>query len=243
MTPSFLLPLGRVLFENHSIQSLLRQIIFLLGNPPFYLLQLSKNAKHYFTPNNTLYETHKDTVYEYVRPLNALPPRASLMSRLNCTNELFIDFLFTLLTWDPNKRYFLYSSSNSVVQQLPKHFNIHSSLKRLVCYCSLSNEVEVPDYDATPIYDIQKRHHRLNRHQYAMNPTEPYSYSVKSASRTPPHTHSNLNGSRSSANSNSGKKNENVYFNNNKKSDTNVPCSISSPFSSSECYTDTGDDD
>lgn len=106
MTPSFLLPLGRVLFENHSIQSLLRQIIFLLGNPPFYLLQLSKNAKHYFTPNNTLYETHKDTVYEYVRPLNALPPRASLMSRLNCTNELFIDFLFTLLTWDPNKRYF-----------------------------------------------------------------------------------------------------------------------------------------
>ena len=106
MTPSLFLPLGRVLFENHSIQSLLRQIIFLLGNPPFYLLQLSKNAKHYFTPNNTLYETHKDTVYEYVRPLNALPPRASLMSRLNCTNELFIDFLFTLLTWDPNKRYF-----------------------------------------------------------------------------------------------------------------------------------------
>ena len=76
-----------------------------------------------------------------------------------------------------------------------------------------------------------------------MNPNEPYPYSVKGASRTPPHTHSNLNGSRSSANSNSGKKNENVYFNNNKKSDTNVPCSISSPFSSSECYTDTGDDD
>ena len=162
----------------------------------------------------------------WIVPMNCLLTFYSLCWRGTLTNGIFFN-----------------SSSNSVVQQLPKHFNIHSSLKRLVCSCSLSNEVEVPDYDATPIYDIQKRHHRLNRHQYAMNSNEPYSYSVKNASRTPPHTHSNLNGSRSSANSNSGKKNENVYFNNNKKADMNAPCSISSPFSSSECYTDTGDDD
>lgn len=162
----------------------------------------------------------------WIVPMNCLLTFYSLCWRGTLTNGIFF-----------------YSSSNSVVQQLPKHFNIHSLLKRLVCCYLSSNEVEVPDYDATPIYDIQKRHHRLNRHQYAMNSNEPYSYSVKSASRTPPHTHSNLNGSRSSANSNSGKKNENVYFNNNKKADMNAPCSISSPFSSSECYTDTGDDD
>lgn len=162
----------------------------------------------------------------WIVPMNCLLTFYSLCWRGTLTNGIFF-----------------YSSSNPVVLQLPKHFNIHSLLKRLVCCYLSSNEVEVPDYDATPIYDIQKRHHRLNRHQYAMNSNEPYSYSVKSASRTPPHTHSNLNGSRSSANSNSGKKNENVYFNNNKKADMNVPCSISSPFSSSECYTDTGDDD
>eukprot|EP00898_Chlorokybus_atmophyticus_P005989 jgi/Chlat1/6391/Chrsp44S05846 len=91
---------GNVLFQNDSLGTLLARVEGILGPFEPSLLEKGRFVHKYFTKNYQLFERSEETgQYELL-----VPKRSSLRHRLPCGDNLFVDFVQTLLTVNPDTR-------------------------------------------------------------------------------------------------------------------------------------------
>lgn len=105
---------GYVLFQNDSVQSLLARIIGIIGRVPRHMLAAGQLVPNYFTQDGRLFrelelpppaDPSEVAPRELQRRIQLLlPKRSSLRQRLRTSDDVFIDFLSTLLAVDPSKR-------------------------------------------------------------------------------------------------------------------------------------------
>eukprot|EP00927_Polykrikos_kofoidii_P087100 TRINITY_DN9954_c0_g1_i1.p1 TRINITY_DN9954_c0_g1~~TRINITY_DN9954_c0_g1_i1.p1 ORF type:complete len:1193 (-),score=160.03 TRINITY_DN9954_c0_g1_i1:92-3670(-) len=104
---------GYVLFQNDCVQSLLARICGIVGDFPRHMLATGKLAAKYFTQDGQLFReldvptnlTCSQRVGSSGRRIHTyLPKKSSLRQRMRCTDELFVNFLETVLQIDPAKR-------------------------------------------------------------------------------------------------------------------------------------------
>eukprot|EP00697_Spironema_sp_BW2_P006146 gnl/Spiro4/18562_TR9948_c0_g1_i1.p1 gnl/Spiro4/18562_TR9948_c0_g1~~gnl/Spiro4/18562_TR9948_c0_g1_i1.p1 ORF type:complete len:620 (+),score=137.13 gnl/Spiro4/18562_TR9948_c0_g1_i1:71-1930(+) len=92
---------GQVLFQNDSIATLFARIAAVIGPFDGKLLRDARHAPKYFTRRGELYEKSKSkpNVIYILRP-----KRTNLRARLKTSDELFLDFVSSLLTINPANR-------------------------------------------------------------------------------------------------------------------------------------------
>jgi hypothetical protein len=92
---------GRVLFHNDSVQTMMARILAICGPVPPHMLRSGRYVNRFFTRQHRLFERNKTT-----GTMNYLQPRrCSLRHRLGQqADDLFVDFVETLLTVDPANR-------------------------------------------------------------------------------------------------------------------------------------------
>jgi len=90
---------GEVLFLNDSIPTLLARILGIIGLFPKKMMK-GQYVKEYFTPDNRLFEKDETTGEFYY----LYPKKTNLQARLKTDDQLFISFIKSLLTLDPDER-------------------------------------------------------------------------------------------------------------------------------------------
>jgi serine/threonine protein kinase len=102
---------GYVLFQNDSVATMLCRICGVLGPIPEHVLAAGRDTHKYFTLANIAYEKNEDDgTFTMI-----YPKKTNLPSRLHCQpdpdtgklsrdDQLFVDFIRTLLNLDPRKR-------------------------------------------------------------------------------------------------------------------------------------------
>jgi len=89
---------GKVLFVNESLATLLARMASIFGPFDSELLRRAREKDKYFTKNGTIQDkTEHGVVY-------LKPKRTSLKARLKCEDPMFVDFVAHLLTLRPDKR-------------------------------------------------------------------------------------------------------------------------------------------
>ncbi|CAE8604545.1 unnamed protein product, partial [Polarella glacialis] len=104
---------GYVLFQNDSIQSLLARIVGIMGPIPVHMLASGRFVPQYFAQDGRLYGEAEppppgslcSTPVVPQRQLHLyLPKKSSLRQRMRTDDEVFLDFLSSLLQVDPAQR-------------------------------------------------------------------------------------------------------------------------------------------
>jgi serine/threonine protein kinase len=104
---------GFVLFQNDCVQTLLARICGIVGAFPQHMLATGKLAAKYFAQDGRLFRELETSTSPGGSPHIGhggrrfhvyLPKKSSIRQRMRCTDDLFVDFLETLLTLDPAKR-------------------------------------------------------------------------------------------------------------------------------------------
>ena len=99
---------GYVLFQNDSVPTMLSRITGILGPFPETVLSNGRDTGKYFTLSNIVYERDDDGSFHLI-----FPKKTNLRSRLHFSvqpedhsedENLFVDFVRTLLDLDPAKR-------------------------------------------------------------------------------------------------------------------------------------------
>mmetsp|Transcript_66470 Transcript_66470/g.118019 ORF Transcript_66470/g.118019 Transcript_66470/m.118019 type:complete len:672 (-) Transcript_66470:964-2979(-) len=91
---------GRVLFHNDSIQTMMARIVAICGPIPTHMMRSGRYVNRFFTKRGLLYERNKQTGHLcYLKP-----KQCQLRHRIGSDDELFIDFVSSLLHLDPSKR-------------------------------------------------------------------------------------------------------------------------------------------
>lgn len=102
---------GYVLFQNDSVPTMLSRITGILGPFPEEVLLTGRETSKYFTLNGIVYEKDEEDSYHLI-----FPKKTSLKTRLHLDDsegkspeqikdeELFLDFIASLLHLDPKKR-------------------------------------------------------------------------------------------------------------------------------------------
>jgi len=104
---------GFVLFQNDSVQSLLARIMGILGPLPAHMMATGRFVPQYFTQDGRLFRESQSPPPSSAatmpvdphRSLHLLvPKRTSLKQRMRTNDEVFLDFLSSLLQVDPALR-------------------------------------------------------------------------------------------------------------------------------------------
>ncbi|KAL7589827.1 uncharacterized protein LOC111919707 isoform X1 [Lactuca sativa] len=91
---------GDVLFPNDALVILLARVIGMLGPIDIEMLENGQETDKYFTKNFDLYQINEETnEMEYI-----IPQETSLEDHLQVSDELFLDFVRSLLEINPQKR-------------------------------------------------------------------------------------------------------------------------------------------
>lgn len=98
---------GFVLFQNDSVAALLARVVGILGPLPFYMVLRGSAVGENFTQDAQLFKVKSEegvssTKGKRIRLL--LPKNSSLRQRLRTDDEVFLDFVASLLQIDPAKR-------------------------------------------------------------------------------------------------------------------------------------------
>lgn len=102
---------GNVLFQNDSVQGLLARVMGIIGPFPEDMFRTGKLIKHFFTEDRILYKVVEEEKEESFTPTPVgtkihlmVPKQTSLTARLRSDDEVFLDFVRSLLEIDKDAR-------------------------------------------------------------------------------------------------------------------------------------------
>ncbi|KAK8797426.1 hypothetical protein WA158_004634 [Blastocystis sp. Blastoise] len=94
---------GFVLFDSTSRQDLMRKFVKLLGFPPLSMIRISGYGRIFF-PSLPIYTGNPSPAPDTYSPPTMDVLKERLGNTIHCDDDQFLDFILTLLTWDPKER-------------------------------------------------------------------------------------------------------------------------------------------
>ncbi|CAG9314423.1 unnamed protein product [Blepharisma stoltei] len=101
---------GNVLFQNDSVQGLLARVVGIVGPFPDYMFKHGRHVGNYFTREKLIYQVSDEKVEDSSSNLGGkkimifVPKKTSLKARLRADDDMFVDFIASLLELDKEKR-------------------------------------------------------------------------------------------------------------------------------------------